>query len=193
MMTSRLQQAVEDARDGMAFYSGSFVPGSPLFTGRSLSAEEVEAASSYIKEHPDISSYHLLMILRELSSSTYAGIPDATKAKVLCDALARLREFNDFGHLYTDPVSLDGVAAKALLEIGEPALGCLRKLLLNKDRVRHFGSDGAITSSIYEYRRADFAYRYIMLILGRTPVLLDELKERDKLIADLLKELKDQP
>ena len=44
-------------------------------------------------------------------------------------------------------------------------------------------------STIYKYRRCDWAYRYAMLILGREPAFLETPEERDKLIDKLRAEL----
>jgi len=181
-MTDRLKRGVGQARSGQTFMESS------LFDAK-LSAEEVGVAKGYVMGHPDVSAYILLMALREHAPGAYAGVPDATKARALCDALASLTALNDFGHLESSE-SYDDMAGKALIEIGKPALKCLEALLSDKSRARLFGSKGATLSSSLQYRRADFAYRYIMLILGRQPAFPADPAERDKLIADLQEQLK---
>jgi hypothetical protein len=178
-MSARLQQAVSQARSGKTSIE-SAVAG--------MSAREIEVARGYIRQHPDVSSYILLMALREQAPETYAVIADETKAKVLCAALAKAMFLNDFGYLESSE-SYDGKAAKALIKIGKPAVHCLSELLGDRSKGPLWGSQEATLSSSLQYRRADFAYRYIMLILNRKPVFSDDPAERDRLIADLQKEL----
>jgi len=176
-MTDRLKLGVREARSGRTFME------SALFDVK-LSAEEVAAAKGYVMGHPDVSAYILLMSLREHAPVAYAGIPDACKARVLCDALANLTFLNDFGYLESS-ASYDDMAGKALITIGKPAVNCLRALLGDKSQAPLFGSEAATLSGFLQYRRADFAYRYIMLILGKQPAFPADTAERDKLISDL--------
>ena len=81
MMTNRLKQAIEEARAGELFWR------STLFEAV-LSPEEVSTAKGYVLLHPDISSYSLLMALRQQAPKVYSEIPGATKADILCGALA---------------------------------------------------------------------------------------------------------
>ena len=60
--------------------------------------------------------------------------------------------------------SYDNTAAVALLETSTSAIEYLVPLLDNQSVARLFGSESATTSSYYQFRRADFAYRYILLI-----------------------------
>ena len=71
---------------------------------------------------------------------------------------------------------------------GSPAVEYLSRLLGDKSEAPLFGSQEATLSIALHYRRADFAYRYIMLILDRKPTFPADLAERDKLIAELQKE-----
>ena len=179
--STRLQQAIKDARSGKTFME------SPLRHAE-LTSEEIEAAREHIQKHQDMSSYHLLMALRECAVDVYTGIPEVIKSKVLCDALGKMLFLNDFGHLGpSDPY--DGESAKALVSIGRPSLCCLRDLLVDQHEAMLFGSEEATGASIYKYRRSDFAYRYIMVILGRTPTFPSTPEERDKLIERLQSEL----
>ncbi len=181
-MPERLMQAIEEAKSGTTFMKSSLAQSS-------LSADEVNLAHNYVNRHPDSSSYILLMALRKQGGEAYDETPDKTKAEVLCAGLANLTFLNDFGHLEPSS-SYDGKAAQALLDIGQPALSCLQALLANHEDAPLFGSKDATASSVFHYRRADFAYRYIMLILGQEPTFPADPAERDRLITDLQAQLK---
>ena len=161
---------------------------SKLYAGEPLSLDELAEAEAYVIGHPAISSYHLLMALRDQRPRAYAQITDEIKAKVLCNAMARLAFLNDFGYL--DPSeSYDDMAGKAIIEVGKPALPCLVRLLEDRSEAPLSGSQPATLFAAFHYRRADFAYRHIMLILGRRPTFPADLAERDKLIGELQKEM----
>jgi hypothetical protein len=98
---------------------------------------------------------------------------------------------NDWGFLETNGLDepSEGPAAKALLDVGEPSLPYLLKILDDKGSAPMFGSEEATIASTSRYRRCDFAYRYAMLILKRRPSFSSDLLSRDKLIDSLQKEL----
>ena len=98
---------------------------------------------------------------------------------------------NDFGQLVPTDVS-DEHSGEALVAVGEPAIRPLQELLSNLDEAPVFGSRASTTARNLHFRRADYAYRYLMLILGRKPTFPRDLTERDKLIADLRKELENR-
>lgn len=181
-MTEFLWQLVQDSQSGSCFYR------SKVLTERPLTADEVQAASAYVRQHAGVSSYHLLMALREQAPEVYATIPDVTKGRILCDALEKVASLNDFGILRPSG-SHDGVAAWAIVEVGDAAISCLRALLDDRREGALFGSREAATSKMYQYRRADFAYRYLMLIIGREPTFAANPEDRDDLIDELKREM----
>jgi hypothetical protein len=79
--------------------------------------------------------------------------------------------------------SHDGEAAKALLELGDVAVSCLRPLLADSSAAPLFGSEEATLSSLYKYRRCDFAYRYLVKLRGGEPTFDRDPAERDRVIA----------
>ncbi len=180
-----------DERSSPQTVSGGAFTKSKAWGKSPMSSEEVNDAAKYVQERPDFSSFHLLMALRDQAPGAYSAIPDATKARVLCDALAKETYLNDFGYLHpSEP--FDGEAARAILAVGRPCLPFLGNLLSNRQKAPLFGSEGATMSEIYDYRRADFAYRYIVLILGLEPTFAPDSPERDGLITDLQRQLKKQ-
>ena len=182
VLTSRLDAAVKAATAGESYLQ------SMLYASEPLSPKELAEADSYIQCHPDFTSYHLLLALRQQSPLAYGKVPDGVKAKILCQALSRLLCLNDFGYLEPSE-SYDDVAGRAIIELGAPALPRLVQLLKDKNEAPLCGSQPATLFSAFRYRRADFAYRYIMLILGRRPTFPVDPAERDKLIDELHKEM----
>ena len=149
---------------------------------------DAERFVQYIRDHPDESSYHVLLALRRAGPPEYARIPDAVKAAVLTAALARLIYLNDWGYL--DPREpYDGEAAQALLEVGAAAAPLLAPLLDDARPAPLFGSETATMSSMYGYRRSDFAYRYLAKILGLAPGFDADPRRRDPDIAALKRRL----
>ncbi len=63
-------------------------------------------------------------------------------------------------------------------------------LLEEGENASLFGSEEATESKRFGYRSKDFAYRYIMLILGEQPTFHADPKERDKDIDALKAKLK---
>jgi hypothetical protein len=146
--------------------------------------KEISEAVGYIETHPDFTSYHLLFAVRKFDPKAYAKLSAETKARVLCSALVNTVMMNDWGGL-----TLDGLAAKALLDTGRAALPYLRPILDNNDSALLGGSSSATVSEIYNYRRADYAYRYASLILSREPMFDYNPEVRDKAIAGLRQQL----
>ncbi len=149
---------------------------------------DASTVESYLTDHPDYTAYHLLLMLRKVEPKAYERVPSATKAAILCSALATSTFLNDWGNL--NPAgSFDDESAEALLELGNTALPPLRKLLDDKRPAPSWGSAEATMPKGYKYRRADYAYRYIMVIQGHKPLFLATPAERDPLIDALTKEL----
>jgi hypothetical protein len=94
---------------------------------------------------------------------------------------------NDWGHLGIQ--SFDGQSARALLETGEHALKPLIPILDCEESAELFGSEEATISLTRQYRRKDFAYRYIMIILKTEPLFDSDPKQRDEEIKFLKKEI----
>lgn len=180
-MPNRLLAAVQAGRSGMTI----MMSGVPV---ESMSPKEMEMAAAYVKSNPDVSSYHLLMALRKQAPQVYQDIPDTTKARVLCDAFAKVDYFNDFKLLGGPEIYYN--SANALVSLGKVAIPLLQKLLQDRRETLALGSIDATGSLIQRYRRCDWAYMYVVFILGRKPVLPHDLAERDKLIAELDEALK---
>jgi|GEM_PF-5447817 len=149
-----------------------------------LSANDSQAAVAYVTQHPDYSAYHLLFALRRSTPALYRTVDVAARAQVLCSALGHVRYLNDWGYLDLKQ-SHDGEAAQALLETGTVALADLVSLLDDQRPAPLFGSEEATLSTIYHYRRCDFAYRYAMLLKGLQPIFEAEPTQRDRAIAEL--------
>lgn len=152
------------------------------------SSEELRQSAEYITAHPDHTAYHLLMLLRNHAPEQYASLDAKTRAQVLCAALGHSRYLNDWGYLDLSE-SYDGEAAKALLETAAAAVPFLSPLLADKRPAPLFGSEEATLSSMYQYRRCDFAYRYQALIKGMEPRFEKRPSDRDKAIAALKNQL----
>lgn len=173
-----LEQLVEDSKRGVSAMRSE--------TLRNLALNEAEAGrlADYVESHPDHSAYHSLIALRRSDPARYQQLPNAKKAEVLCGALANLANLNDWGYLAPKD-SHDGEVAQALLEIGAAAEPCLRKLLSDRRPAPLFGSEPATMSSMYKYRRCDFAFRYLSRILGLDPRFDPDPARRDADIAAL--------
>jgi hypothetical protein len=154
-----------------------------------LRPADIPEVMNYIKEHPGYSSYHLLVTLRKYFPSAYRQIASGQKAAILCSNLTTVIAMNDWGN----PVPpYDAEAAKALLELGKDALGPLVPVLKNNTAALLNGSDEATDSMVYHFRRKDFAYRYISLILGRRPKFSEDVRARDLEIDRLEKIVKER-
>ena len=76
------------------------------------------------------------------------------------------------------------------MRTGGPGLEYLIPILHNREAAPLFGP-GAQVSRDDRYRRCDFAYRYISLILGLEAEYDDDVDDRDEEIEDLHEELRD--
>lgn len=161
-----VQQLILEAEsDTMAVWSDALREGL-------TSPTAVADAERYVRSRPDRSSYLVLLALRKQSPQVYRALPGTLKARVLCSALASQMSYNDWGVL--DPVECrDGLAARALLEVGLPALPELLPLLDSRRGAPLSGSLEASMSRGYRYRACDYAYRYVCLISGVPPMEFD--------------------
>jgi hypothetical protein len=147
-----------------------------------LNADKLAQVQAHIKQHPDYSSFHMLMALRRHHAEEYKTVAAETKSAILADALKQAHIFNNFGHL--DSTNDLG---KEWIELGTPAINSLGQILDDKRSAPHIGSEDATMSSVYSYRRCDYAYRYIMLIRGESPAFPRSVDVRDTQIEDLKK------
>jgi hypothetical protein len=76
-----------------------------------------------------------------------------------------------------------------LVETGKAAFKYLTPLLGNDKAAPLNGSADATASVVYKYRRKDFAYRYVSLIIGEQPTFHTDPKARDKDIEMLKRRL----
>jgi hypothetical protein len=162
---------------------------SVLLNENPLRSEDLPQALDYIKKHADYTSYYLLMAFRKYYPAYYKEVSDEAKVDILCSALKNSRSLNDWGFL-SPTQSSDGETALALLETGKAALRPLTAILDDRSRAPLFGTDEATMYRTYWYRRKDFAYRYVSLILGETPHFREDPTARDKDIEVLKSKLK---
>ena len=163
---------VAESKQGTALMKSATLP------GIKLSSSDSEVVRDYIISHQDHSAYHLLFALRRHALDAYRQVPNATKALVSADALGHQAYLNDWGYL--DPSgSHDGEAAQTLLQLGHDALPPLIPLLDDSRPASLFGSEQAALNSMYNYRRKDFAYRYLALLMGRQPAFDADPRARD--------------
>jgi hypothetical protein len=169
------------------------VEGYVLLRTNPLAEGDVPGALAYIRRHADCTSFFVLLAVRKYYPASYKRVPNGVKIAILCSALKNRHCLNDFGNLDADDptdTAINNDGAKALLETGKQALKCLRPILDDDRSAPLSGSDEAAASSLYKYRRKDYAYRYASLILGETPVFRADPKRRDKDIENLKAELK---
>jgi hypothetical protein len=150
---------------------------------------DVRKAERYLNEHADYTSYHLLFFVRDVFPDVYARITDNTRARILCSTLEKSVLFNDWGDLDTDGDAFETAAGKELVAVGKDALPFLEHMLRDRRHAYLFGSEEATLSELWEWRVADYAYRYAMLILGRRPVFDRDPSVRLKRIECLRREL----
>jgi hypothetical protein len=148
-----------------------------------LPDDEVERAAQVVSATPDESTYLVLMALRRDAPAAYSTLPPGVRAAVLVAALRTLTFLNDFGYLEPDE-SWDAAAAHALVECGASAVPLLRAALDDLAPAPLRGSEEATLATLHGCRRADFAYRYLALLLGRPAVFLATPEARDVLIAE---------
>lgn len=149
---------------------------------------ELTKVKRFVLQHPDYHAYHFLILLRSRNPEVYAELPIKLKSKILCSYLENASVMNDWGILDTTNSS-DSVAAKSLIELGVDAIPDLERILPKRKVAHLFGSEEGTLSDIFKYRRADYAYRYIKLILGSEPAFLADPKDRDREIESLMKSL----
>jgi hypothetical protein len=153
-----------------------------------LPAYERAAAESYVRRHPDRTSYLLLDELREYFPDAYARLPLDTRAAVLCDALKHHKCCNDWGILSTHDWA-NHEAARALVETGRAALPHLRPLLDDRSDFHYERFKAYSTSTAEHYRRCDFAHRYACQIMAVRPEYDPDPAVRDKAIEQLKRSL----
>ena len=154
-----------------------------------LTADDYRQMKAYCLDHPDPSSFVVLMLLRERSPADYQSLSPNIRTVILCRALRHLLTLGDFGHL---PQSLHpqeqrgGAAMQALLEGGgEEILQLLYWELDDRLPVMFFGSSDSTAAIRYRYRHCDFAEWACRLVLNEPYLLRDDLNERDAAIAAL--------
>jgi hypothetical protein len=151
-----------------------------------LQPADAHALAAYVQSHPDDTAYHALVALRRAGGPEFDQISARTKAAIFCSALATQVYLNDWGYL--DPNEpYDGEEARFLLEQGDAARSCLVRLLDDSRPAPLFGSEEATMSHTFQYRRCDFAYRYLSQILGLKPTFDPDPKRRDADITQLKK------
>jgi hypothetical protein len=148
-----------------------------------LRANDLWAFVRYVTEQPDYRSFFVLWAIRRQDRNVYNAIPPSIRASILCSALQHVDTGNNFG----DPCSFDAPAAVDLLATGEAALPYLERILDDHEPLQVTGSEDAAISEAWEYRRCDYAYRYVCLILGLKPKWHNEPEQRDKEI-ELIKQ-----
>jgi hypothetical protein len=178
-MRDEIDELMAESARGLSLLESQVLPALVLHP------EQASAVAARIRAHPDHTSYHLLFALRRLAGEACAQLPAAVRAQVLCGALGHVIYLNDWGYLEPGE-SYDGEAAVALLETGNAALGCLQSLLIDRRPAPLFGSEVATLSSLHEYRRCDFAYRYAALLLEMAPSFDPQPERRDVEIERLI-------
>jgi hypothetical protein len=154
-----------------------------------IGEETRQLALDHIMSRPDNTSYHLLFLVKARAPNVYEEIPIETKARVLSSSLEKAHCLNDWSFLGPD-IECDAEAGKALLELGPKAIEFLIPILDNKEPAPLDGSATSTMSVVYAFRRADYAYRYISLILGERAVFLPDAEERDARISELKRRLR---
>ena len=177
-MSDIVARLLEDSRDELLLGQ------SDAFEDAAFDPATAEAAAREVAARADASAFHLLMALRESAPDTYEAIPAAVRAAVLVDALRTQPELNDWGYLEPGG-GYDGPAAAALLEAGDAAVAPLRTLLDDDSRAEMTGSEIAEMAHRLGYRRKDFAFRYLSLLLGREPAFDPDPAARDREIEAL--------
>jgi hypothetical protein len=150
----------------------------------SFDPRDADGALARILAAADHSSYHLLLALRRLAPDRYARVPASQAAAILASALGHLTYLNDWGYL--DPGgSYDGEAMEALVETGDAAVRALRETIDDDRPAPLFGSEEATLSSLYGYRRKDFAARGLARVRREDEPFDPDPARRDERIAAL--------
>jgi hypothetical protein len=185
-LSDRLEKLIAESKAGYPPLETSVVL--KKATAETWSEEEVKAAVIYVTNNRDVSSYHLLFALEKVSPEAFGQISSEARAKILVSALKNISCLNDWSVLSpTEPY--DDHAAKELIATGPAAVSLLLPLLDDTRDAPLRGSAPATASSEYQYRRCDFAYRYLCLIHGKPAPFMVKPSERDVDIAILKKEL----
>jgi hypothetical protein len=159
------------------------------FDDLKLSPAQLAIAEKHIKEVKDYRSYHLLFVVKNTSEKAYEGLPTDAKIMILASSLREQVFLNDWSYLEKEEC-FDNRAGKALLGLGKAGIAHLEPMLKDSTPAPLFGSEEHTLSDLYGYRRKDFAYRYISLILNQEPDFSPYPKERDKAIDVLVKQLR---
>lgn len=154
-----------------------------------LPDHDLPKAIWFLNKNQDYTSYILLMVIRQHHPDSYKQIPGRVRAKILCSALSNLYNINEWGYIGPKGDDYDNELAKALLETGNAAIPFLIPILNDDSSAPAAGSKAATMSSVYSYRRNDFAYRYICLIRGEIPMFDPDPAKRDLHIAQLRKKI----
>lgn len=180
-----MDQLIEDSK------AGKMLSDSAAFQKNRVAKADVPKLKSYIRRHPDFRSYQCLLALCRDFPEAFKAIPVEVRAAVLCSALKNAPFLNDWGELGAPAeFYLDYEPAKALLDIGYPAIPFLRPLLDDPNPATLEGSEEATHSEECQYRRCDWACQFISLILEVPYRFSESPAERDKGIALLKSSLK---
>jgi hypothetical protein len=167
---------IADARTRMPLcYSDAFTKQIPVDGPRAI---------KFINDHPDYLSYHLLIALRKTNPAVYQTLAISVRASVLCSTLREQDFFDDWGSPERRDVDgpFWGDSEVALLECGAAAVPHLLALL---DDLTSADDSEYEEQPEYEYRRADYAFRYLTWILKLPFEFEPEEKDRDEDIAIL--------
>jgi hypothetical protein len=149
-----------------------------------LDAADVSRALECVLHDDEARAYHLLFAVRRSAPDRAAMIPAERSVSIIISALTRLIYLNDFGYLAAGG-SYDGEAAAALLETGEAAIPALCGLLDDDRPAPLFGSEEATLSTLYGYRRKDFAAYLLSNLLGEHTSFEADPADRDARIEAL--------
>ena len=180
---SQLERLLADAEDDLlAAESGA------LEAARFEDPGEGETAAGWLRANPTAAGILVLLALRREAPDAYASIPPETRARVLVAAMRDRGALNDFGYI-DESGGYDRDAGRALLELGDAAVGPLAEELGDMNPGQLEGSEEATLTDAYGLRRADFAYRFLARILGEQPRFDPDPAVRDGHIAALRERL----
>lgn len=182
---SLIERLVRDAKKESCTSTSEWV-------SKPLQKDDVTTAIKRVKSYPDYTSYLVLMALRTNAPEAYKRMPTADKAAILVSALEKYKCLDDWGYL-REEYAQENDAATALVETGKEAVPKLLLLLANKNDVMFQHGKSNVLSRAYGYRRCDFAYRYLCLILKRDWKFEKKPADRDKDIAQLKADLAKKP
>jgi hypothetical protein len=180
---SQLERLLSDAEDDVpAAESAAYE------SARFDDPGERETAVGWLRANPTSAGLLALLALRREAPDAYESIPAETRARILAAAMRERGSLNDFGYIDAEG-GYDREAGKALLELGDAAVGPLAGELGDMNPGQLEGSEEATLTDIYDLRRADFAYRYLARILGVEPKFDPDPAVRDRHIAELRERL----